>query len=156
MLFTTNKPLAAWGLVLHDPDLAEAILDRVLERGRLVELRGASYRTRHLKRAEPDRSPLREGAIISGNQGPEFPEPTALFRWEREDCASPPFRLGWRVSSDSVFDVNHAEREVVFRFDPAVSLMAVRNWGDSSVFERGVLTWKWRGTAPAFWIGYEP
>src|SRR5439155_537009 len=76
MLFTTNKPLAAWGLVLHDPDLAEAILDRVLERGRLVELRGASYRTRHLKRADSDRSPLREGAIISGNQGPEFPEPT--------------------------------------------------------------------------------
>jgi DNA replication protein DnaC len=76
MLFTTNKPLAAWGLVLHDPDLAEAILDRVLERGRLVELRGASYRTRHLKRAEPDRSPLREGARISGNPGPEFPEPT--------------------------------------------------------------------------------
>ena len=79
MIFTTNKPLAAWGLVLHDPDLAEAILDRVLERGRLVELRGASYRTRHLKRAEPDRSPLREGAIISGNQGPDFPEPTASF-----------------------------------------------------------------------------
>src|SRR5207244_2928368 len=78
MLFTTNKPLAAWGLVLHDPDLAEAILDRVLERGRLVELRGASYRTRHLKRAEPGRSPLREGARISGNQGPDFPEPTAL------------------------------------------------------------------------------
>jgi hypothetical protein len=62
--------------VLHDPDLAEAIIDRVLERGRLVELRGASYRTRHLKRAETDRSPLREGARISGNQGPEFPEPT--------------------------------------------------------------------------------
>ena len=76
MLFTTNKPLAAWGLVLHDPDLAEAILDRVLERGRLVELRGASYRTRHLKRAESDRSPLREGARISGNQVPDFPEPT--------------------------------------------------------------------------------
>src|SRR2546425_9037341 len=76
MLFTTNKPLAAWGLVLHDPDLAEALLDRVLERGRLVELRGASYRTRHLKRAEPDRSPLREGARISGNPVPEFPEPT--------------------------------------------------------------------------------
>ena len=77
MLFTTNKPLAAWGLVLHDPDLAEAILDRVLERGRLVELRGASYRTRHLKRAESDRSPLREGARISGNQVPDFPEPTS-------------------------------------------------------------------------------
>jgi len=76
LLFTTNKPLAAWGLVLHDPDLAEAILDRVLERGRLVELRGASYRTRHLKRAEPDRSPRHEGARISGNRGPDFPEPT--------------------------------------------------------------------------------
>jgi len=31
MIFTTNKPLAAWGRVLHDPDLAEAILDRVFE-----------------------------------------------------------------------------------------------------------------------------
>jgi len=31
MIFTTNKPLAAWGRVLHDPDLAEAILDRVLD-----------------------------------------------------------------------------------------------------------------------------
>ena len=47
MLFTTNKPLAAWGRVLHDPDLAQAILDRVLERGRHLELRGPSYRTRH-------------------------------------------------------------------------------------------------------------
>ena len=32
MLFTTNKPpLTAWGDVLHDHDLAEAIVDRVLE-----------------------------------------------------------------------------------------------------------------------------
>ena len=76
MLFTTNKPLAAWGLVLHDPDLAEAILDRVLERGRLVELRGASYRTRHLKRAEPDRSHGLSPAGISGNHRQEIPEPT--------------------------------------------------------------------------------
>ena len=77
MLFTTNKPLAAWGLVLHDPDLAEAILDRVLERGRLVELRGASYRTRHLKSAETQhRIPLRKPAGISGNHRQDFPEPT--------------------------------------------------------------------------------
>jgi DNA replication protein DnaC len=52
MLFTTNKPLTQWGQVLHDPDLAEAITDRVLERGRFLQLRGASYRTRHLKDAE--------------------------------------------------------------------------------------------------------
>ena len=33
---------------LHDHDLAEAIVDRVLENGRLVLLDGPSYRTRHL------------------------------------------------------------------------------------------------------------
>jgi DNA replication protein DnaC len=79
MLFTTNKPLAAWGLVLHDPDLAEAILDRVLERGRLVELRGASYRTRHLKVVDRSSSSS-EVVRISGNQRSDFPEPTALER----------------------------------------------------------------------------
>lgn len=54
MLFTTNKPLSQWGRVLHDPDLAEAITDRVLERGRFIQLRGPSYRTRHLKRDEKE------------------------------------------------------------------------------------------------------
>lgn len=54
MLVTTNKPLNQWGLVLHDADLAEAITDRVLERGRLIQLRGPSYRTRHLKNPEKD------------------------------------------------------------------------------------------------------
>lgn len=78
MIFTTNKPLAAWGHVLHDPDLAEAILDRVLERGRHIELRGRSYRTRH---APLDLNPAPEppsaaSARISGNHRPEFPEPT--------------------------------------------------------------------------------
>jgi len=52
MIFTTNKPLAALGQVLHDGDLAEAILDRVLERGTHFVLRGSSYRTRHLKPQE--------------------------------------------------------------------------------------------------------
>jgi len=52
MIFTTNKPLAALGQLLHDGDLAEAILDRLLERGTHFLLRGPSYRTRHLKRKE--------------------------------------------------------------------------------------------------------
>lgn len=52
MIFTTNKPLAALGQLLHDGDLAEAILDRVLERGTHFVLRGPSYRTRHLKRQD--------------------------------------------------------------------------------------------------------
>jgi DNA replication protein DnaC len=46
-LVTTNKPLAALGQVLHDADLAEAILDRLLERGTHYVLRGRSYRTRN-------------------------------------------------------------------------------------------------------------
>jgi DNA replication protein DnaC len=72
MLFTTNKPIEDWGRVLHDPDLAEAILDRVLERGRVIQMRGSSYRTRHLKgpQAGQDR------ARISGNDVPKLPEPT--------------------------------------------------------------------------------
>jgi DNA replication protein DnaC len=49
IIVTTNKPLAALGQVLHDGDLAEAILDRLLERGSHYTLRGRSYRTRHLK-----------------------------------------------------------------------------------------------------------
>ena len=49
MVFTTNKPIEAWGKALHDPDLAEAILDRVLERGRVLPFKGPSYRTRHLQ-----------------------------------------------------------------------------------------------------------
>lgn len=52
MLLTTNKPLDQWGQVLHDADLAEAVADRVLERGRFLQLRGPSYRTRHLKSSE--------------------------------------------------------------------------------------------------------
>jgi DNA replication protein DnaC len=52
MIFTTNKPLNEWGKVLHDEDLAAAILDRVLERGRFIQLDGVSGRTRHLKLAE--------------------------------------------------------------------------------------------------------
>jgi DNA replication protein DnaC len=69
MVFTTNKPIEEWGRVLHDPDLAEAILDRVLERGRVLHFKGPSYRTRHLSQG---------GSIISGKAGPEFREPTRV------------------------------------------------------------------------------
>lgn len=95
MIFTTNKPPASWGRVLHDADLAEAILDRVLERGRLIELRGSSYRTRHLsrevlreRRSLLDDAPLdhpsaavaddQSGAVIlSGTRRSSLAEPTA-------------------------------------------------------------------------------
>lgn len=48
LVFTTNKKLRAWGDVLHDQDLAEVILDRVLERGELIVLGGPSWRTKHV------------------------------------------------------------------------------------------------------------
>lgn len=42
------QPNNHWGSVLHDDDLAQAIVDRVLERGRLLLLDGPSMRTKHL------------------------------------------------------------------------------------------------------------
>lgn len=62
IIFTTNKPLAALGQLLHDGDLAEAILDRVLERGTHFVLRGPSYRTRHLKPEKEDHTSQTESA----------------------------------------------------------------------------------------------
>jgi DNA replication protein DnaC len=75
LIITTNKPLASWARVLHDADLAEAIINRVLERGRLIELSGLSYRTRHLTKINRT-APTQGGAKISGKPAPKFPEPT--------------------------------------------------------------------------------
>src|SRR5208337_2112981 len=70
ILFTTNKsPLTSWGEVLHDHDLAEAIVDRVLEKGRLIVVDGPSYRTRHLELDKA--SEVRKDAVrISGKRTP--------------------------------------------------------------------------------------
>ena len=77
MIFTTNKPVAAWGRVLHDEDRAHAIVDRVLERGRLLTLDGPSHRTKHLGLDDPTApTPSPQVARISGKRAPEFPEPT--------------------------------------------------------------------------------
>ena len=76
MIFTTNKPLSEWGKALHDEDLAAAILDRILERGRFIHLDGPSWRTRHLN-LEEVLPAVAERARISGIRVPEFPEPTS-------------------------------------------------------------------------------
>lgn len=77
MIFTTNKSLRAWGRVLHDDDLAQAIIDRVLERGRLLHLDGPSMRTKHLELdAEDSHASQEQPARISGIGEAEFPEPT--------------------------------------------------------------------------------
>lgn len=78
MIFTTNKHPRRWGPVLHDDDLADAIVDRILERGRLLRLDGPSVRTKHLPpdelAADPTDHP--EDRRVSGKQGAEFPERT--------------------------------------------------------------------------------
>ena len=80
MIFTTNKALTAWGRVLHDDDLAHAIVDRILERGRLLMLDGPSLRTKHLGLDDPTSTEaLHQPARISGIEKPEFPEPTNVF-----------------------------------------------------------------------------
>jgi DNA replication protein DnaC len=68
MLVTTNKPLAALGTVLHDGDLAEALLDRLLERGQHFAMRGRSYRTRHLRKEE--REPPTGPGVASDEEPP--------------------------------------------------------------------------------------
>ncbi len=79
MIFTTNKPTTAWGRVLHDEDLAQAIVDRILERGRLLTLDGPSMRTKHLglddATSEASNQEADNLARISGIARPEFPEP---------------------------------------------------------------------------------
>jgi DNA replication protein DnaC len=64
MVFTTNKPIEAWGKVLHDADLAEAILDRLLERGRVLQFKGPSFRTRHLAAEDVPIVSRKEGAEL--------------------------------------------------------------------------------------------
>ncbi len=77
MIFTTNKAVTTWGHVLHDEDLAHAIVDRILERGRVLTLDGPSLRTKHLGLDDPTSSEaLLQPARISGIQAAEFPEPT--------------------------------------------------------------------------------
>lgn len=46
IVLTTNKKLRQWGEVLHDPQLAEALLDRILERGQHIAMGGKSWRTK--------------------------------------------------------------------------------------------------------------
>lgn len=78
MVFTTNKHPKRWGEVLHDDDLADAIVDRILERGRLLRLDGPSVRTKHIPadelaggdQADP------ENRRFSGIDAAEFPERT--------------------------------------------------------------------------------
>jgi DNA replication protein DnaC len=82
MIFTTNKHPKRWGAELHDDDLAEAIVDRILERGRLLRLDGPSVRTKHLADDELRCDDQDVGdRRVSGKRSAEFPEPTPRTPW---------------------------------------------------------------------------
>ncbi len=77
MIFTTNKHPKRWGAVLHDDDLADAIVDRILDRGRLLRLDGPSVRTKHLADdANMNDTDESQDRRVSGIQPADFPEPT--------------------------------------------------------------------------------
>ncbi len=96
MIFTSNKHPDGWGKVLHDDDLAAAIVDRVLERGRLLQLDGPSMRTKHLGLDAPAHAAAGSSEVvrISGNPQSEFPEPTHV-----DSTSTPPCRMQRRSRS---------------------------------------------------------
>jgi hypothetical protein len=63
ILFTTNKPLRQWGRVLHDEELARAIIDRTLHCGEYLKLSGASYRLKGRKFDLDPPTPAKEEII---------------------------------------------------------------------------------------------
>lgn len=88
MVFTTNKQPRRWGPVLHDEDLAEAIVDRILDRGRHLRLDGPSMRTKHLvadSSFHEDQDDFGDRRV-SGMETAEFPEPTAGEQRVRPEC----------------------------------------------------------------------
>lgn len=73
LLLTTNKDPQHWGEVLRDPDLAAAIVDRLLHRGEVLKVEGRSYRQHR-----PGQAPAIAGNPSPGGTAPE----SALLRKE--------------------------------------------------------------------------
>ena len=90
MIFTTNKSPRHWGSVLHDDDLADAIVDRILERGRHLRLDGPSLRTKHLPPSEDGDivQPSTPSRRVSGIGAAEFTEPTDACDMEWSEYGS--------------------------------------------------------------------
>ncbi len=91
MLFTTNKALNTWGKILHDDGLGEVIVDRLLERARVLRLDGPSVRSRHVPSRDLEDSSSTPDRI-SGKDRPEFPEPTCA-----EQTSSRNRSIRWRT-----------------------------------------------------------
>ena len=66
ILFTTNKPLNQWGRVLHDEELARAILDRTLHYGEYLKLSGPSFRLKG-RQFDLEATPLKSSPASSNS-----------------------------------------------------------------------------------------
>lgn len=47
IVITTNLEFSRWGSVFGDDQMADAVIDRTVHHGRLVQFKGESYRVRH-------------------------------------------------------------------------------------------------------------
>jgi DNA replication protein DnaC/plasmid stabilization system protein ParE len=122
IIFTTNKsPLTAWGDVLHDHDLAEAIVDRTLERGRLLVLDGPSHRTLDSKTVQAHLKPDK----ISGNPRTKFPEPPTAARAFAQEVT---FVVERALAAPERWPIHlHGTRRIVFPRFPFSLIYRLRN-----------------------------
>jgi hypothetical protein len=84
-------------------------------------------------------------SLTAPRRGSVTVEAEATFPWTASACEAPDHQMLWRAADDAAFEVSDAAREMIFRFVPAVSFMAVESWTDSAQFERGTVTWRWHG-----------
>ena len=97
-MLTSNKGFEQWGEILHDEVMAAALLDRLLHRCHMVNIRGNSYRMRRhaelSKAIHPtDPGPSRRSPPGTGKQGHEGrPGPIGSPRSTRSapSTAAPP------------------------------------------------------------------
>ena len=47
LVLTTNLEFSRWGTVFGDDNMAAAVIDRIVDHGRLLQFRGESYRVKN-------------------------------------------------------------------------------------------------------------
>lgn len=107
MIFTTNKPLTG---VVHDEDLAHAVVDRMLERGRMLTLDGPSMWTPHLGLDDPTANPASIQAPASLGKAPEFPESSGQNLRNPHLRVHPPPECTLRCGSPQMWTNVHSGR----------------------------------------------
>lgn len=63
LIITSNKSPTQWAEVLEDPQLAVALLDRVLFKCQRIKLHGSGYRMDNRESIFPDQAALSESVV---------------------------------------------------------------------------------------------